>query len=403
MDRFSGLGLLKSSCIFFAAVLMSFFSISSVAADYSGFNTAQCDSDLTSFIPFPYNNLPNMICKPLWNSYLLRYSQSKNNEITIVLSTIYTTGWVGIGFSRDGRMINSSCMVGWINSEGHGKIRQFYVKGFKPSEIKSGEGELPLTNAPPYVALQGPSIYLAFQLKFNKTLKTQPILLAFSTKTPHHHHLTVHDDKTTIYFDFSSGKTDNGVDDLSPSLFKNRKTHGTLALLAWGLFLPLGAIIARHLKHKDPLWYYLHLGFQFIGFLLGVAALVVGLSLDHKLHAFIPAHKGIGIFVFTLTILQVFAFITRPSTDSKYRSYWNSYHSWSGRLCLFFAAVNIVLGIHVAGAGQAWKIGYGFLLGITLVSVVILEALLRVRKKEEYHKSHTTPFSIESVEKEISL
>lgn len=78
-----------------------------------------------------------------------------------------------------------------------------------------------------------------------------------------------------------------------------------MALLGWGLFLPLGAIIARYLKHKESLWYYLHVVIQFIGFLLGVAAVVVGLSLDNKLHAFIPAHKGIGIFVLVITILQV--------------------------------------------------------------------------------------------------
>lgn len=79
------------------------------------------------------------------------------------------------------------------------------MKGFKPSEIKPDEGELPLTNVPPFVAVQSATIYLAFQLQYNTTLKTQPILLAFSTKNPHHHRLTVHDDKTSINFDFSSG------------------------------------------------------------------------------------------------------------------------------------------------------------------------------------------------------
>lgn len=136
----------------------------------------------------------------------LQYSKSKDNEITIVLSTIYTSGWVGIGFSRDGKMLNSSCIVGWVNLEGQGRIKQYHIKGFTPSQIKPDQGELPLTNVPPYVAVQGGAIYLSFQLKFNTTLKTQPILLAFSAKTPHHHHLTIHDDKTTIYYDFSSGR-----------------------------------------------------------------------------------------------------------------------------------------------------------------------------------------------------
>ncbi|KAK6142705.1 hypothetical protein DH2020_023053 [Rehmannia glutinosa] len=306
MEECSRFGLLKSSFFVFVG-LISFIHSNFVieGANLEGdSNNGLCNTDLTSFIPFPYSNLPDMVCKPLWNSYLLRYSQSKDNEITIVLSTIYTSGWVGIGFSRDGKMLNSSCMVGWVNLEGQGRIKQYHVKGFTPSQIKPDEGELPLTNVPPFVALQGATIYLAFQLKFNTTLKTQPILLAFSTKNPHHHRLTVHEDKTTINFDFSSGKTDSSVD-LSPSIFKDRRTHGTLALLGWGLFLPVGAILARYLRHKDSLWYYLHVGFQFIGFLLGVAALVVGLSLNNELHAYIPAHKGIGIFVLVLTILQV--------------------------------------------------------------------------------------------------
>lgn len=110
-----------------------------------------------------------------------------------------------MGFSRDGMMLNSSCMVGWINPEGHSRIKQYYVEGFTPSEIKPEKGELPLTSVPPYIALQGASIYLAFQLKFGTHLKRQPILLAYSSRYPQHHHLTIHDDKTTIYLDFSSG------------------------------------------------------------------------------------------------------------------------------------------------------------------------------------------------------
>lgn len=77
--------------------------------------------------------------------------------------------------------------------------------------------------------------------------------------------------------------------------------------------------------------------------------------------------------------LQVLAFFLRPNTDSKYRKYWNWYHHWSGRLVLFFAAVNIVLGIHVGGGHDSWKIGYGFNLAILLVAVIGLEFMLWTR------------------------
>ncbi|XP_075507959.1 cytochrome b561 and DOMON domain-containing protein At3g61750-like [Primulina tabacum] len=156
--------------------------------------------DLSSFLP-----LPNMACKP-WNSYVLMYSPSKNNVITIVLSSIYTSGWAGMGFSRDGMMLNASCMIGWITAEGQGKIKQYHVQGFTLSEIKPDEGEVPLTSVPPYVALNGVTIYLSFQLKYNRTLKTQSVLLGFGTKYPHHLHLPIHQDKTTISFDFSSNR-----------------------------------------------------------------------------------------------------------------------------------------------------------------------------------------------------
>ncbi|XP_051132888.1 cytochrome b561 and DOMON domain-containing protein At3g61750 isoform X2 [Andrographis paniculata] len=419
MAKHSCFELLKLSFLFLLSIGFFLLSLAVEGADQeSDDNTAAlCNTDLSSFLPFPYGNLPRMVCRPLWNSYLLRYSESKDNEITVVLSTIYISGWVGIGFSEDGKMLNSSCMVGWMNAEGRGKIKQYHIKGYSPSEIKPDEGKLPLTNVVPYVSLQGATIYLAFQLKFDKPLKTQPILLAFSTKTPHHHHLTHHDDKISINFDFSSGNTgssSSSVDQISPSLFKDRRTHGTLAILAWGLFLPLGAILARYLRHKESLWYYLHVGFQFIGFLLGVAAVIVGLSLNHKMHAYIPAHKGMGIFVLVLTILQVCAFFTRPSKNSKYRKYWNWYHNWMGRLCLFFAAVNIVLGIHIAGGddahgqGQAWKIGYGFLVGCTLAVVLFMEAVLLLRHRRRLSSlsevdNHPGGFSLNSMEKEISL
>ncbi|XP_073038657.1 cytochrome b561 and DOMON domain-containing protein At3g61750 [Primulina eburnea] len=374
------------SASLFMILLVSFIQLQSLVVEGAilddDSSKVLCDMDFSSFLPLPYGSLPNMACKPLWNSYVLRYSQSKNNVITIVLSSIYTGGWVGMGFSRDGMMLNASCMVGWITTEGRGRIKQYHVRGFTPSEIKPDEGELPLTSVPPYVALNGAKIYLAFQLKYNKTLKTQPVLLAFSTRYPHHLHLPIHEDKTTISFDFSSGDADSIVD-VSSNFIKDKRTHGILSLLGWGLLLPFGAVFARYLKHKDPLWYYLHVVIQFSGFLFGVAALVVGLALDKKLHASIPTHKGIGVFVFVLTVLQVLAFFSRPSRDSKYRKYWNWYHNWLGRICLFFGAVNVVVGIHLAGAGAAWKIGYGLLVGALLIICIVLETLLRIKWLQE--------------------
>lgn len=135
----------------------------------------------------------------------LQYSSTNEKVITIILSALYTSGWVGIGLSKNGKMLNASALVGWINEQGLPTISQYHLEGFTPSKIIPIKGDLPLTKEPPFVAVHGATIYLAFQLKFTSPLKDQPLLLAFGTKYPNYHRLTPHDDKKTLRFDFSSG------------------------------------------------------------------------------------------------------------------------------------------------------------------------------------------------------
>lgn len=336
-----------------------------------------CGTDL-SFLGPPYGNIStsNMVCSPIWNNFVLRYHQREDKVMTIILSAIYTTGWVGIGFSRNGMMLGSSAMVGWFNRKGQARIKQYYLQGAHVSQVIAEKGELPLNNIPPVVALHGPMIYLAFQAKFEHRLGRQPIILAFGTRYPKHLHLTKHDDKTAVWFDFSQASVSN-ID------ISQKKNHGILGIMGWGLFLPAGAIVARYLKHKDPLWFYLHAGIQFLGFILGLAAVVLGVQVYKSMNADIPAHRGIGIFALVLSILQIMAFFLRPDKDSKYRRYWNWYHHWFGRISLFFGAVNVILGMQLAGAGNDWEIGYGFLLAITLLVVIVLEVFLCMRRRRD--------------------
>ncbi|KAL5719174.1 hypothetical protein ACHQM5_011989 [Ranunculus cassubicifolius] len=341
-----------------------------------------CNEDISSFLPVPFNNITGLSCRPIWNNFIMRFSQTKDNVVTIILSNIYTSGWVGIGFSKDGRMLGSSAMAGWIGKEGRARIKQYYLRGTSPSEIIPDKGQLPLTNIPPAVVLNGATIYLAFQLKFENRLKQQPIILAFASKTPLHHRLSGHDDKTSINFDFSSGAPSvKSMSNPLQSIINLKRNHGILAIFGWGILLPAGAIVARYLKEKDPLWYYLHICIQFAGFIFGLAAVVAGKVLIRKIHAKIPTHESIGITVLVMSILQILAFFVRPDKDGKMRRYWNWYHHWVGRLALFLAAVNIFLGISLAGAGQSWRMSYIFIVLITLLTVIVLEVRLCIRSR----------------------
>lgn len=359
---------------------LSFFA---VADEVEAGGSNLCGADLSTFLPPPYSNMSNMICSPVWNTFAVRYTQNKDNVLTIILSAVYTTGWVGIGFSRDGMMVGSSAIVGWFNKQGHARIKQYYLQGTKTTQVIPDKGELPLTKIPSAVALHGATMYMAFQIKPEDRLTHQPILLAFGSGYPVHNRLTHHDDKTTILFDFSAGSVSTG----SNGVVELKKNHGILGIVGWGLFLPCGAIVARYFRHKDPLWFYLHISIQFVGFIFGLATVVAGTQLYNKIHAHVRTHRGIGIFVLTLSILQVMAFFLRPNHEAKTRKYWNWYHHWVGRIALFLGALNIVLGIQIGNAGNSWKISYGFLLGAVLISVFALEALLFMRKSEKLNEN----------------
>lgn len=86
---------------------------------------------------------------------------------------------------------------------------------------------------------------------------------------------------------------------------QTKMNHGVLGIIGWGLILPVGAIIPRYFRHKDPLWYYLHSVIQVVGFAIGLTTVLLGRQLYNKINANVPTHRGIGIFVLVLSILQV--------------------------------------------------------------------------------------------------
>lgn len=340
----------------------------------------RCTSDLS--ISLPSFNASRLACQEVWKDFILRYSQNGDNVLSIILSSKQTTGWIGMGFSETGMMVGSSAMIGWIGEDKKPNIHQYFLGGKISSMIETDQGDLKTVDAaPPVASVFGQNMYMAFQLKFQAPVGMKPLLFAYGTKIPVKNVLTMHKDMTSINFDFSQDTTTNAQSSsISTSAsypYNLKRNHGALAIAGWGVLLPIGAIVARHCKQWDPLWYNMHIGIQFLGFIIGTSAIVVGNTLYNKLHADVQVHRSLGIFIFVIGILQVTAYFIRPDKEFKYRVYWNWYHHWFGRLALFLASVNIVIGIRVAGAGQAWKVAYGFNLAFILIIVIVLEIMLR--------------------------
>ncbi|GLJ21524.1 hypothetical protein SUGI_0398330 [Cryptomeria japonica] len=326
-----------------------------------------------SALPFDKSALH---CSSVWSSYnyVLRYSQNSTNIWSFVLSATNRQSWIGIGFSSSGSMVGSSAIVGWVDQSGSGAVKQYYLGGQSTQAVNPDQGNLNIVNNYTTLIVEGSTIYLAFQLQFSTPLTVANILYAVGPQNSFpdsNYRLTEHQAKVATVFDFSTGASSQ-----SSSTDNLRKSHGVLGLIGWGILLPLGVIIARHFRQWDPAWFYLHIGFQMAGFILGIAGISLGFKLSNRLSTDVDTHKAIGIIMLAIGALQVAALFIRPQKDSKIRKYWNWYHHWFGRILLILGIANIFYGIDLANAGSSWNIGYGIALGLLALSILLLEIKL---------------------------
>jgi cytochrome b561 len=166
--------------------------------------------------------------------------------------------------------------------------------------------------------------------------------------------------------------------------------HGVLNGVAWGVLIPMGAMIARYLRvfeSADPAWFYLHIACQCSGYILGVAGWGLGLKLgSESAGTTYQPHRNIGIAIFCLATLQVFALLLRPDKKNKYRFYWNIYHHSVGYSVIILAAINIFKGFDILKPASGWKTTYIVILATLGGIALCLEAItwtivLRRRKR----------------------
>ncbi|GLT90761.1 hypothetical protein SLE2022_086790 [Rubroshorea leprosula] len=332
--------------------------------------SALCNVNLMDILPSPYQELSGATCSPAWPHFAFRFFQTPSNITTIVISGAYNgSGWIGIGFAKDGTTVNSSVMVGYIDPSSKPTAKQYYIDPYNHSLVTPDMGILLLTNAPPVVVLKDSTIYLGFQMRFRNRIYHKTVLLAQGNTNPVGNQLTMHTTAKSLIVEFAAAVSTTGVGN-----GKNLKTnHGILSIIAYGAIIPAGSIVARFFKHHDPLWYHIHFTVQYIGYVFALAGLAAGRILDEQLGHPAPQHRGLGIFVIVLTTLQVLAFVLRPHTDSTFQRYYHCYHIWVGRSILLLGAANIILGLQLGHACTAMKVTYFLLLAAYVITVIVLE------------------------------
>ncbi|KAL9663659.1 hypothetical protein QQ045_019050 [Rhodiola kirilowii] len=131
----------------------------------------------------------------------------------------------------------------------------------------------------------------------------------------------------------------------SDSDFEDSNIHGILNVISWGVLMPAGAMFARYLKVSkaaDPAWFYLHIACQTSAYIIGVDGWGTGLKLGSKsVGVTHSVHGRIGIALFCLGTLQVFALLLRPKKNHKIILYWNVYHHAKGYAVIILGIINI--------------------------------------------------------------
>ncbi|KAJ0988943.1 hypothetical protein J5N97_007299 [Dioscorea zingiberensis] len=164
------------------------------------------------------------------------------------------------------------------------------------------------------------------------------------------------------------------VETHADSTITEKNAHGVLNAVSWGILLPIGAIVARYLKAfrpEDASWFHLHVSCQLIGYAVGVTGWVTGLDLGSKSKRVeYTTHRNIGMALFSLATLQVFALFVRPKKENKFRSCWNVYHHGVGYAVIVMGVINVFEGISILNPDKKWVHVY-----ITVISVLALFAL----------------------------
>lgn len=315
-----------------------------------------------------------MTCEVVWNphGYILRHAQAATDVWSFLLSAPYRNNWIGMGFSKNGLMIGSSAMVGWVNPNGTGTGLQYLLKDQDPNKVVPNQGELKLVENTTTVIRQGNLVYLAFQLNAPQPLIEVLYAVGPNGKLPNDKNglkLTQHQDRVSTTLNYATGKSQTQ----SSPYAGLRKTHGALNMLGWGILMPIGAIVARYFKEWDPIWYYSHAAIQGLGWLFGLVGFILGFVTQGFIHAQVEHHKNLGITILVVGCLQVTALLLRPQKGSKFRKYWNWYHHNAGRILVILAISNIFYGIHLGMEGPSWYGTYAVILVILVIAAIAME------------------------------
>ncbi|KAF1002940.1 cytochrome b561, DM13 and DOMON domain-containing protein At5g54830 [Apium graveolens] len=314
------------------------------------------------------------------------------------------SGYLAIGFGSE--MVNSYAYVGWMDSNGTGRVSTYWIDGRDPSNIhptnenltyvrcKSENGVITLEFTRPL----NPSCDRDEKPECNNIIDpTTPLKVIWAMGAQwsgkHLSERNMHSITSSrpVRVLLVSGSAE-AEEDLRPVL----AVHGFMMFLAWGILLPGGILSARYLKHlKGDGWFKIHVYMQysglsiiFLGFLFAVAELR-GLYLD-------SLHVKFGMGAIILACVQPVNAYLRPKKSasgeivSSNRILWEYIHVIVGRCSIVVGMAALFSGMKHLGErydgenvqGVTWALIIWFLIGT--FTIVYLEYREKQRRRENF-------------------
>lgn len=329
---------------------------------------------------------------PVLDSFLHWTYHRENHTADIAYrhSNVTASNWVAWALNIGGSgMRGAQCLVAIPNSNGSVRAYTTPISGYG-TQLQQGDLSFRVSNLSAVFSNRETTIFATLFLPANRTqFNTVWQDGTVSGGTPSIHSTSGDNVKSTGTVDFATGQSAGGGGAGTTSVMRRRNVHGVLNAVSWGVLMPMGALIARHMKFLNPAWFYLHVGCQLTAYGVGVAGWGTGMKLGSDSKGIThTTHRNIGITLFALGTLQMLALLVRPKPGHKYRSYWNWYHRSVGLAVIALGIANVFKGFSALGGQKHWKTAYRVVIIVLAALAVLLEILKQImdhnkKKKEE--------------------
>ena len=255
-----------------------------------------------------------------------------------------TDGWVGVSFAETaGSMDPADGIIGWVDASGP------FVRAYRIVTTSVGENDE--TQDIGIRATGGSEQGGVTTIQFVMTgTFTFPVDL---TSTIDMNWATGNAD-SLVYHQSSRGSfainLQSGASEATSPTLKYYKAHGSCMIIAWIGLAPLGVIVARNkyafLGISKGAWFQIHRALQIFALLFMVCGLIIALAeFDDPASDEGKRHRRIGIAIITVSLVQGFMGMVRPSHESPVRFLFNYAHWWLGRASVVMGIATVFLGI----------------------------------------------------------